>query len=135
MVCQDLGYSPKDCTTYNCSRGCEKGHLQFDRKQLEHMKDRGGPLLCKGCAEKDRTREASILARLRMPGSWKCTCKRISRGRRAYAALNENIGHRPDGKNKCPLSPVAFGAVRWDGKNNGVTTADLQFLVDRGSQW
>ena len=66
-----------------------------------------------------------------MPDSWKCTCKKIPKGKRAYAALYENMGHKP----KCSLTSVAFAEVRWDGKNKNVTKEDLEFLVARGSQW
>ena len=96
-----------------------------------HHKARGGPLMCNDCSTTAQKKESTLLDLLRAPDAWKCTCKQIPAGKRAYAALNQNMNH----KGKCKLAPAAFGEQRWDGKNKGVTREDLQFLVARKSKW
>ena len=88
-------------------------------------------MTCRDCEKAASQRESDLLKLLHTPGSWKCTCKRIKAGNRAHAALNENMNH----KDKCLLKPAAFGEQRWDGKNMGVTKADLRFLVTGKSKW
>ena len=33
------------------------------------------------------------------------------------------------------VDAIFFGDVRWDGRNKGVTKADLEFLLARKSKW
>ena len=87
--------------------------------------------MCNDCSATTQKKESTLLDLLRAPDAWKCTCKQIPAGRRAYAALNQNMNH----KGKCKLAPAEFGEQRWDGKNKGVTREDLQFLVARKSKW
>jgi hypothetical protein len=130
-ACQGEGYSPRDCTQYSCDNGCTRGHLGFNGKQLENHKGRGGQLRCLKCMQTAQDRVARLVKTLRLPDSWKCTCKKIAAGGRAYAALHNNMGHAE----KCLLFPRHFGERRWDGRNNGVTQEDLQFLVAEKSKW
>ena len=76
-------------------------------------------------------RVAKLVKTLRCPDSWKCTCKKIAAGGKADAALYNNMGHAE----KCFLFPRQFGERRWDGRNNGVTQEDLQFLVEEKGKW
>ena len=107
--CQKLGCSPKDTRLYVCRSGCRRGHLKFQRKQLDNHKQRGSTLCCTACLE----RCASITKLLRSKSSWKCTCKTIT---------NTHT-------EKCKLYPTARGERRWPGKNNEVSEDDLQWLA------
>ena len=129
--CENKGYSPKDCTTYRCINGHELGHLAFSPDRLNNFKRKKTPLQCTACVDEAAQRETALLKILRQPNSWKCTCKKIAAGRKAYAALYERLGH----KTKCLLTPTCAGECRWDGKNNGVTEEDLKFLHARKSKW
>ena len=91
-------------------------------------------VMCKRCEaktkEEDRlhkTRETALLKVLRDRDAWKCNCKSLKVGMRAYAALNDNWNHAQ----KCALAPSFFGDRRWDGANKGVTIEDLTFLNSR----
>ena len=74
-----------------------------------------------------KEREAQLLKKLHTKDSWKCTCKGLKKGQRAYAALNDNWNHAQ----KCPLTPNYAGDKRWDGANKGVTMENLAFLNAR----
>ena len=130
IECQDNYCSPKDCQTYLCINGHKRGHLAFAPHRLRNFKSRGTPLQCTACLNEAALRETALLRILRQADSWKCTCKKIATGKRAYAALYERLGH----KSKCLLSPSYAGERRWDGKNKGVTEEDLQFLHARNSK-
>ena len=52
-------------------------------------------------------------------------------GTRAYAALYNNAGH----KEQCDLHPRMHGERRWDGQNNGITLADLEFLANQKGKY
>ena len=131
LTCEANFFSPKNCEPFPCKRGCERGHLAYDRKALEHYKERGSPMLCKTCTDsdkaKDKAREDDLLRRLHLKDSYKCTCRRIPKGMRAYAALNYNMGH----KESCKLFPAVSGEKRWDGSNKDVSKADLEWLLQR----
>ena len=84
--------------------------------------------------EEDRlqnAREASLLKILREKDAWKCTCKGLKAGARAYAALNDNWYH----KQNCDSAPTYLGERRWDGANKGITMDDLIFLNSRNKKW
>ena len=154
--CQASGISLLDCKWYTCDR-CKQafGHKFFDRNGLRNAKraDRNCSLLCTKCtplaaaereveqkriqaareavkalAAEERKRESRLLATLRLKDSHRCTCKTISKGSRAQAALYNNWHTE-----KCQLHRAAYGQRRWDGSNKGVTMDDLMFLKQRGS--
>ena len=127
MPCQSEGFSPKDSTTYECANKCKRGHLCFDSIALRSHKSRGTAMYCKACKE----REGKLLTQLRMKNSWKCSCKKMEVGTRAYAALYNNAGH----KEHCDLHPRMHGERRWDGQNNGITLADLEFLANQKGKY
>ena len=131
IECQDNYCSPKDCQTYLCINGHKRGHLAFTPDRLKNFKSKGTPLQCTACLNEAALRETALLRILRQADSWKCTCKKIATGKRAYAALYERLGH----KSKCLLSPSYAGERRWDGKNKGVTEEDLKFLHAQRSKW
>ena len=87
-------------------------------------------MLCLECRNVDKQREADLLKKLRMPHAYKCTCRKLKAGERAYDTLNHNCDH----KQKCLLSPGWYGDRRWDGSNVGVTLADLKWLHTRKSK-
>ncbi len=134
--CQQKGLSLYDQQYYFCG-GCgnEYGHMNFGRDALKARKrgsEKGSAALrCKKCndaAEKEvklqDARARALVARLRGTTAWRCTCRRISRGRRAHAALNNKVHTE-----KCQLFPA--GERRWDGKNVGIELEDLRFLSPR----
>ena len=129
--CEKKGYSARDSTTYLCRNGCRLGHNAYDRNALKHHKSRGNPLLCCHCMNTAKTRETTLLETLRAPDAWRCTCRAIKAGERAHAALHPTWLH----KQTCALAPAAYGERRWDGKNKGITLADLAFLLERNSKW
>ena len=112
IECENNYCSPKDCQTYLCINGHKRGHLAFTPDRLKNFKSRGTPLQCTACLNDAAQRETALLRILRQADSWKCTCKKIATGKRAYAALYERLGH----KSKCVLSPSYAGERRWDGK-------------------
>ena len=130
LGCQKNGYSPKDCTTYHCSTGHGVGHTAFAQHSnaFHNAKKRGLLFLCDACRLRDSEREARLKRLLSSHGSWECTCKhkKVNRGHRAYAALHDQLH-----TDKCQLSPRYAFEKRWDGKNVGITRADLEFLAAR----
>ena len=130
LSCQKIGYSPKDCTKYHCSSGHDVGHTAFaqHRNAFKHAKGRGQLLLCDACRLRDSEREARLKRLLSGDGSWKCTCKKVKRGHRSYGALHDQLH-----SDKCQLSPRYAFEKRWDGKNVGITWADLEFLAARSA--
>ena len=130
LGCQKIGYSPKDCTTYHCSSGHDVGHTAFARHQtaFEIANRRGQLFLCDACRLRDSEREARLKRLLSSRDSWKCTCKskNLKRGHRAYGALHDQLH-----TDTCQLSPRYAFEKRWDGKNVGITRADLEFLAAR----
>ena len=137
LECQNAGYWPKDCETYSCVNGCQWGSLEFDCQRLKNFKSRGTPMVCKKCEARKQEdirlqneREAKLLTMLRAKDAWKCTCKGLKPGFRAYAALNDNWNHAQ----KCDLTPSYAGERRWDGANKGVTMDDLAFLNSRSKK-
>ena len=153
LRCQDIGLSPKDCTTYKCAgnsssqSGHDVGHLRLPCKPSKLPK---GPWRCTMCrsieedqATRGQKRKASdqenneqtenarirqLLRTLRSKESLRCTCKhtRPATGERARSAL-EGKAH----DEKCQLQRTMAGEKLWDGKNLGVTLADLKLLADR----
>ena len=79
LPCQELGYSPKDVEIYTCCKGHDRGHRSFDKHSLHNFK-RGQTcsLTCRACREKVQ----HLLRLLRQKDAWRCTCKKIRRGRR-----------------------------------------------------
>ena len=69
-----------------------------------------------------------LLGLLRRKDAWRCTCKKIPAGKKAYAALHERIHEK-----KCILTPCRAGEECWDGKNLAVTIEDWKFLAIEGS--
>ena len=80
-------------------------------------------MICDKCD----ARERNLKARLRQKDAWRCTCKRIAHGQKAYAALHGRVHAE-----RCQLYPTTLGEERWDGKNlaeRPVTRNDLEFLA------
>ena len=106
--------------------GCffSKNRIAFD-----NMKRRDGQaLLCDACRQKDKDKELRLKKLLKGATAWRCKCKKIAPGRRAYASLHERLH-----SDRCDLSPTYAAEKRWDGKNVGVTLADLEFLAARAA--
>ena len=109
--------------------------MKFEKNALRHYKDpsRGAKLCCQLCKAGStnslaaaKVRQTNLLSILRQPDAYKCTCKRIPRGQKAYHALNNRIHSE-----RCGLFPKSMGEKMWDGKNKGITLVDLRFLLDR----
>ena len=93
------------------------------------------PMMPKGekkttALEETREDEAMVerlLHKLRSKAAWRCTCKttRPAPSMRAKSAI-EGKRHDP----KCMLQRTIGGERRWDGKNMGVTLAQLKYLAD-----
>ena len=132
MGCQQNGLSLHDQQSYFCS-GCgnKYGHMKFGRDALKNHKSKRTALSCKRCnaaAEEEvkleNARARALVAQLRRTEAWRCTCRKIPRGQRAHAALNNNVHAE-----RCQLFHA--GERRWDGKNVGIELDDLRFLSPR----
>jgi hypothetical protein len=107
LECAKQGCSSRDTNNYQCSHGCIVGHQLMSSQQLDHHKRRGDLLTCARCLK----READIFKKLRVKGSWKCSCHR-------------QAGH----EERCSLHPSVSGKRRCPGKNQGATQLDWKFI-------
>ena len=131
--CQQNGLWLHDQQYYFCGgRGNKYGHMNFGRETLKDHRRRPTALSCKRCnaaAEEEvkleNARARALVAQLRRTEAWRCTCRKIPRGQRAHAALNNNVHAE-----RCQLFQA--GERRWDGKNVGIELDDLRFLSPRG---
>ena len=126
--CQDRGYSPKDCSKYQCSKGHECGHLAFLATDLANSKRKQTAPICQNC----KRRVQNLLTILKNKEAWRCTCKfKPTAGKKAYVALYDKR-HEP----RCQLTPTRAGEERWDGKNMmpPISKADLEFLAQGRNQ-
>ena len=113
----------------NCSLLCTKcTPLAAAEREVEQKRIQAAREAVKALAAEERKRESRLLATLRLKDSHRCTCKTITKGSRAQAALYNNWHTE-----KCQLHRAAYGQRRWDGSNKGVTLDDLMFLKQRGS--
>ena len=78
-------------------------------------------------AREDEAMVRRLLHKLRSKAAWRCTCKttRPAPRMRAKSAI-EGKRHDP----KCMLQRTIVGERRWDGKNMGITLAQLKYLAD-----
>ena len=149
LACAERGQSLYDLALYTCNRcGLSYGHLKFNKNHRNNCKrkERETKYICTDCAisvrqqlekeaearaaktiaHNEKNEERRILAILREPEAWRCNCKKICIGQRAYAALHNQVHTE-----RCQLFPTMMGEKRWDGKNKGVTLQHLIFLHRR----
>ena len=134
--CAGVGLSPRDAQRYPCSQcGNAYGHMKFNKVALADFKrpGRDAKLSCEQCklAATDRAvaakvRQTRLLSILKRKEAYRCTCKPIPRGQRAYHALYLQVHTE-----SCRLHPNKMGEKVWDGKNEGITLDDLRFLCER----
>ena len=135
------GYSPKDCTKYECNHGHYCGHLKFSPNDLKNAKRRDKLATCTTCQE----RKTKLLKILRARDCWKCKCPKVRTWREKKHGIKNPGKHwlvvawlrSKEGRHAeavCPLIPQTANEMRWEGQNKGITEDDMSFLL-RADPW
>ena len=110
-TCRALGFNPRDLASYTCQTcQCNLGAQKFEQRLLDNYKrHKSTKLRCKQCASAAEARLQQLRRQLQK-STRRCKC---------YCLFH---------RDKCPLTPVIFGEMRWPGSDGFISADDRRYL-------